>query len=60
MEIRFSTVSQARAVRDVVEHRILSVQTDIDQLPELELVEVMDLATFNHRLAALIDSHEGE
>ena len=60
VEISFSSVEQARAVRDVIEHRILSVPTEVDQLSELELIEVMDLATFHHRLAALIDKEEGE
>ena len=60
VEIGFSSVEQARAVRDVIEHRILSVPMEVDQLSELELTEVMELAMFHHRLAALIDKEEGE
>lgn len=60
MEISFSSIEQARAVRDVIEHRILSVPTEIDELPEVELIEVMNLATFHHRLGALIDREGGE
>jgi len=33
---------------------------EVDQLSELELTEVMELAMFHHRLAALIDKEEGE
>ena len=58
MELRFSSIDQAKAVRDVIEHRVLSI-TEIDQLPDLELDEAMDLIAVLHRLQALI-SRESE
>ena len=58
MELRFSSIDQAKAVRDVIEHRVLSI-TEIDQLPDLELDEAMDLIAVLHRLQALV-SRESE
>ena len=59
MEISFSSVEQAKAVRDVIQYRILSVPTDVGVLPDLEQDEVLDLAAFHHRLEALIERNEG-
>ena len=58
MELRFSSIDQAKSVRDVIEHRVLAI-TEIVQLPELELDEAMDLVAVLHRLHALI-SRESE
>lgn len=55
MQIEFSSIEQAKAVRDVIQHRVLSFPaTELDEISYLELDEVMDLAAFHHRLQALI------
>ena len=60
MVITFSRIEQAVAVRDVIEHRVLSVHSDVELLPSLEQEEVIDLVGFLHRLSALISKHRGE
>ncbi len=60
MEISFSRIEQANAVRDVVEHRILTVPAEVELLPDPEQDEVLDLLVFLHRLRALITKHRGE
>ena len=60
VEISFSNIEQAKAVRDVIEHRVHAVATDISVIPELEIDEVMSLVAFHHRLSALIDQEEQE
>ena len=59
MEIRFSSLAQANAVYDVVEHRILTVPTDVGLLPHLEQEEAFELVSFLHRLQPLL-KQEGE
>lgn len=59
MQIQFSSLAQAKAVYDVVEHRVLSVRTN-RPLPEAELEEVMELVAFLHRLKRLIQQEAGE
>ena len=54
MEIEFTSLAQANAVYDVVEHRVLSVPTEIASVPYLEQDEAMELVAFLHRLQALI------
>ena len=56
MQISFSSVTQARAVYDVVEHRVYLVSVDELLTSELELDEVMDLAAFLHRLRSLLNT----
>lgn len=56
MQISFSSVTQARAVYDVVEHRVYLVSIDELLTSELELEEVMDLAAFLHRLRSLLNT----
>lgn len=53
MEIEFTSLAQANAVYDVVEHRVLTVPADAE-LPEPEVEEVMDLVGFMLRLSSLI------
>ncbi len=60
MEISFSSIEQASAVRDVVEFRILKVPVEVELLPDLEQEEVLDLAVFLHRLQVLITKHTEE
>jgi hypothetical protein len=59
VQFRFSTLDQVKAVRDLVEHRILEIG-EVDQLPFLELDEAMDLVIVLHRLQALIKQESGE
>ena len=59
MEIEFTSLAQAHAVYDVVEHRVLAVPSAIDEVPFLEQDEVMELVSFLYRLQALI-GREGE
>ncbi len=54
MEIEFTSLAQANAVYDVVEHRVLSVPKEIASVPYLEQDEAMELVAFLHRLQALI------
>lgn len=54
MEIEFTSLAQANAVYDVVEHRVLSVPTEIASVPHLEQDEAMELVAFLHRLQTLI------
>ena len=60
VEIQFSSLEQAIAVRDVIEHRIQGVPRDITLLPELEVDEVLDLVAFHRRIEALIATQEQE
>ena len=59
VEIGFSSIEQASAVYDVVEHRVLSVPID-EALTELEIEEVMHLVSFMHRLRPLIEEKPEE
>ncbi len=48
MQIEFSSLEQAKAVRDVIQHRILAMPTsELEEVPFLELDEAMDLAAFH-------------
>ena len=60
MQIDFSNIEQAKAVRDVIEHRVHSVANNISLIPELEIDEVLALVAFHHRLKALIAREEEE
>jgi len=51
--IEFTSLAQANAVYDVVEHRVLAVPPDTE-LPEPEVEEVMNLVGFMLRLNSLI------
>lgn len=53
MKIEFTSLAQANAVYDVVEHRVLTVPPETE-LPEPEVEEVMDLVGFMLRLSSLI------
>ena len=60
VEIQFSSLEQAIAVRDVIEHRIQGVPRDITLLPELEVDEVLELVALHRRIEALIATQEQE
>ena len=60
VEIQFSSLEQAIAVRDVIEHRIQGVPRDITLLPELEVDEVLELVAFHRRIETLIATQEQE
>ena len=59
MEIEFTSLAQAHAVYDVVEHRVLTAPPDA-VLPEPEVDEVMELVGFMLRLSPLIKNDTGE
>jgi hypothetical protein len=59
VEIEFTSLGQANAVYDVVEHRIITVPTD-GTLPEPEVDEVMELVGFMLRLRPLIEKDRDE
>lgn len=58
LAIQLSGIGQARAVRDVVEHRVLLATTDPADMVELEVSELWELVVFLHRLTSLIDENE--
>ena len=60
VEIQFSSLEQAIAVRDVIEHRIQGVPRDITLLPELEVDEVLELVAFHRRIETSIATQEQE
>ena len=59
MEIEFTSLAQAHAVYDVVEHRVLTVSPDAT-LPESEVAEVMELVGFMLRLSPMIKNDTEE
>ena len=59
VEIEFTSLAQAHAVYDVVEHRVLTVPPEA-LLPEPEVDEVMELVGFMLRLSPLIKNDTEE
>lgn len=59
VEIEFTSIAQAQAVYDVVEHRVLTVPPDVE-LPEPEVAEAMELVGFMLRLSPLIQNDDQE